>query len=194
MSDVNVMIDLETLSSKKTAAIISIGAVKFNDTEIVDKFYINLDYRSQSTEYGLHISKSTVDWWKEQKQAAWEATKNNRVQIEDGLTKFREWYGPKSYPTWSCGVDFDIVILENVFDTVEGNSTSTKRSHSDTVILENVFDAVEGNSPPWKWSHSRCFRTFKELFKIEHPRDGVHHNALDDAIYQAQYMQKVLKK
>jgi DNA polymerase III epsilon subunit-like protein len=36
---VNVMVDLETMSTRSNAAICSIGAVKFEGKEILDKFY-----------------------------------------------------------------------------------------------------------------------------------------------------------
>ena len=165
-SDYSVMIDLETLSNKKTAAILSIGAVKFTDTEIIDTFYQNISPKS-CVEAGLHVSKDTLQWWTEQNHEAWEACKVDRVDLTEGLQKFKDWYGPKSRWTWSCGVDFDVVIMDHAFDAV-------------------------GSTPPWKWFDSRCFRTFKALFPIELAREGVHHNALDDAIHQSRYLIKVL--
>jgi DNA polymerase III epsilon subunit-like protein len=37
------MIDLETFSTRSNAAIVSIGAVKFEDDQILDKFYCTID-------------------------------------------------------------------------------------------------------------------------------------------------------
>ena len=40
---VNIMVDLETMSTRSNAAICSIGAVKFEGTEILDTFYCTVD-------------------------------------------------------------------------------------------------------------------------------------------------------
>ena len=168
MTDFSVMLDLETFSTNKNAALASIGALKFNDKEILEKFYINVEPQS-SKDAGLHFSQSTITWWKEQKPEAFKALKNNRLILPEALDRFSEWYGPKSVPTFACGPDFDLVIME-------ANYAAVKKIH------------------PWKYFDARCFRTFKALFKADTVRQGVYHNALDDAIYQAQYIIDVLNK
>ncbi|NDD98181.1 MAG: 3'-5' exoribonuclease, partial [Actinobacteria bacterium] len=60
-----VMIDIETLSTQYNAAILSIGAVKWEESEIVDTFYINVDPKS-CKELGLHVEHKTVEWWMKQ--------------------------------------------------------------------------------------------------------------------------------
>jgi hypothetical protein len=175
MNDFSVMIDVETFSTNKNAALASIGALKFNDKEILDKFYINVDPIT-SKAAGLHFSQSTIDWWKSQKPEAFAALKNNRYTLSNALDQFSEWYGTKGVPTWAnstdvwaCGPDFDLVIMEANY-------------------------AAAGKKHPWKYSDARCFRTFKAMFKAATVRQGVYHNALDDAIFQAQYMIDVLNK
>jgi len=163
------MIDIETLSQYKTAAVVSIGAVKFTDTEIVDTFYTNIDPTS-AKDLGLHISTSTINWWKEQKPEAFAALRQSRKDIHTALDEFSSWYGKESVPTWANGPDFDLVILENAYMKCE-------KKH------------------PWEFWHARCFRTFKNLFvdrsfKLE----GVAHNALDDATHQANYIQHIMRK
>ena len=43
---VHVMIDLETMSTRSNASICSIGAVKFEGSTILDKFYCTIDLKS----------------------------------------------------------------------------------------------------------------------------------------------------
>jgi exodeoxyribonuclease VIII len=168
MADFDVMIDIETFSTKKNAALASIGALKFNDKQILDTFYINVDPIS-SKNAGLDFQKSTLDWWKTQKPEAFDALKHNRVPLSEALAMFSEWYGTKSVPTWACGPDFDLVIME-------ANYSALNIQH------------------PWKYLHARCFRTFKAMFKADTVRQGTYHNALDDATYQAQYIIDVMNK
>jgi len=47
---------------------------------------------------------------------------------------------------------------------------------------------------PWYFWNDRCYRTMKSLYpQIPMERDGVHHNALDDAISQARHLMAILK-
>lgn len=172
MTDFSVMHDIETLSTKKNAAILSIGAVKFNSTGIIDEFYVNIDPKS-SHMAGLHISNDTVKWWKEQKAEAYEALKKDRRSLEDALTAYTEWYGNKSVWTWGNGAEFDNVIIENAYGAL--------------------------NRPtPWKYWDSMCYRTVVNLTNSRitksEDRVGVHHNALDDAKSQALNLLKVLNR
>jgi len=50
--------------------------------------------------------------------------------------------------------------------------------------------------PPWRPYAGRCYRTYKNLpgaRDVKVPRLGEHHNALDDAIYQATHLCAVHK-
>ena len=170
MTDFSVMHDIETLSKRKNAAILSIGAVKFNK-EILDEFYVNIDPRS-CKEHGLAIDLDTIEWWKQQKPEAWQALKTNRVSLEEALDAYTKWYGPKSVWTFGNGAEFDNVIIENAYYAI-------------------------GKEKPWKFWDSMCYRTIVNLTNsrlTDADRKGVHHNALDDAKSQALNLMKVLAK
>ena len=165
-TDIQVMVDIETLSKRKTAALLSIGAVKFNATEIIDTFYVNID-PTTCKKYNFHFCPDTIKWWGEQNKEARDALRIDRKSVEDGLQLFSEWFGPKSLPTWGNGASFDNVILENAYYELDMKL-------------------------PWKFWDERCFRTFKSVFKVTPPdRIGAHHNALDDAITQTLHLQKI---
>jgi exodeoxyribonuclease VIII len=64
-------------------------------------------------------------------------------------------------------------------------------------MLENAYNAVN-LSPPWKFYNVNDCRTIERLARRRtgmtrrmFPRTGTHHNALDDAKYQAHYISKM---
>lgn len=164
-----VMIDLETLSDRSNAVVLSIGACKFTpEGEIVDKFYQNVEPKGQ-TELGLHVSKDTIAWWKKQDPAALQALNEDRISLEEAWVRFRKWYGTDSLETWSRGASFDIVVLRNVMHAVQG----------------------DGAKLPWNFWHERCQRTIEAFYPMpDEDREGTHHNALDDAVTQAKHVAK----
>lgn len=167
METINVMLDIETYSQRKTAAIASIGAVKFTEKEILDKFYVNVNPIS-CKEYGLHFQKETLEWWSQQDKAVRDALKVDQKSLPESLELFSEWFGSKSLPTWGNGSSFDNVIVEHAYQTV-------------------------GQKTPWHFRDERCFRTISALFGISHQnnRTGNLHNALDDALSQTYTLQKL---
>lgn len=162
-----VMIDLETLSTQYNATILSIGAVKWSGSTIEDTFYVNIDPASCKAA-GLHVEKKTVEWWMRQSPEARKALQQDTKPLTEALKSFRMWYGPTSLPTWGNGAAFDLVIMTSAFRAID-------------------------TEPPWKPWEERCYRTMNEIIQIGHvPRDGVHHNALDDALYQTKHLMKIL--
>ena len=55
----HIVVDLETLSTRSNACIISIGAVRIENLEIVDEFFVNVD-PATCKDAGLHIDKLSV--------------------------------------------------------------------------------------------------------------------------------------
>jgi DNA polymerase III epsilon subunit-like protein len=164
---INVMIDLETYSTRPNAAIASIGAVKFEDDHIIDTFYCTIAPAS-CKEAGLHFEKSTLEWWSKQSKEARDALLKDNLLLEEALTNFEAWYGSKSLPTWGNGAAFD------------------------NVIMESAYRALDRKRPWLPWE-DRCYRTMKNLVNIPiDKREGTYHNALDDALTQTKHLQKIL--
>ena len=157
------MIDLETVSTFFDAGIISIGAVKFDYTGILDKFYVNVSLKSIK-EFGLHVDPKTLKWWAEQKPGAIEALFKKSVSLPEALERFNDWYGEKSLPTFSNGCDFDQVIMRTSFRAV-------------------------GSKERWDYWDGNCYRTLKNLLdgdkSLTPPVNEDAHNALADAEWQA---------
>lgn len=177
---IEVMIDLETMSVESNAAIVSIGAVKFdpygtigvlndpNDPEYAP-FHQRVELYSLE-EAGFHFSGHTIKWWLEQSDAARTALLDDPVNIATALSRFYMWFGDTSLPTWGNGAGFDNVILRNAFQRL-------------------------GGTCPFKYSHDRCFRTMKALFpEVSYIGPITAHNALQDAEAQAMHLQKLYNR
>lgn len=162
----HIMIDTETLGTSADAVILSIGAVKFDlvTGEIDDGgFYSSISVESNLA-WKRRVSEDTLLWWFKQPAAAQQVFFEPKETLETALEQFSDWVGDGDYEVWSNGADFDLPMIAHAF-------TQT------------------GIEIPWKFWNSRCFRTYKNLpgaKAIKVPTAGVKHNALADALTQAQ--------
>lgn len=175
----NVMLDLETMGKGPDAAIVAIGAVKFDPaTGLGDTFYANVDLASSVEHKGV-MDASTVMWWMKQSDAARQRLVTpDPVCIADALLRFEDWVngGPHiqrpatDVAMWGNGAAFDNVILRGAYERL-------------------------GLEPPWQFRGDRCYRTLKALHPEVPlpPSEGTHHNALDDAVFQARHLLEILK-
>jgi 3' exoribonuclease, RNase T-like len=165
-----VMLDLETLSTEPNAAIVSIGAVKFDGQGVVDRFHVNVDLVSCSV-YGRHISARTTLWWLDtlRDTARVQTFTSDAIGLPEALDGFAQWFGPTTLPVW-------------------GNSAAF-----DNAILASAYDAL-GYARPWKFWDDRCYRTVKNLApEVELERVGTFHKAVDDAESQALHLIEIAK-
>lgn len=163
MKNSNVMLDLETMDTAATAAIISIGAVRFTEDSVVDEFYATIDLES-SIACGGTLSGSTIKWWMQQPNKS-EAFKD-ADSLPSALLLLSNWL-PENVRIWGNGSDFDNVILANAYKNC-------------------------GLIRPWIYYNNMCYRTMKNLApNIKMERDGQHHNALDDARSQAKHLIRI---
>lgn len=105
---IHAMLDLETLSTRHDAAIISIGLVKFDNNAVID---------SQGWAFDLskvtgHIDPSTVAWWMNQNEAAREFSfkgKEDPHQVAQAAKVFLTGCDE----VWANDPDFDHVTLKS---------------------------------------------------------------------------------
>lgn len=177
----HLMIDLETMGNKPNAAIVSIGAVFFEpDTgEIGNTFYSNVQLESE-TELGASLDAGTIMWWLQQSSEARAAIASASIPVAkvlSDLTLFvSECRTSTSVQVWGNGATFDNVILRSAYQRTQ-------------------LPAF------WPFWNDRDVRTMVELGRqlgIDPKRDipfpGDRHNALDDAIHQAQYVSVIWQK
>lgn len=111
------MFDLETLDTKPSAAVLSLGAVLFDRTGAIhDRFYRALDLQAQF-DAGRTVSQDTLLWWMaESAEARAEAFHPVRRMIPNALGEFLGWVKKQPGLTkhWCNGPAFDGVILESL--------------------------------------------------------------------------------
>jgi len=187
-----VMIDIETMSTASDAAIISIGAVKFNTMgEVREAFSVNVSLQS-SIDLGLRVDGATVYWWLVQSEAARLALTESKVSISAALVSLSNWLGKdsKHIKVWSNGADFDLPILTTAYKLAD-------------IKL------------PWAYRNTRCYRTLKSLYpcldssfpvtdkakKAKKAREELAelpkytaHTALGDAYMQAEFVCGLVKE
>lgn len=176
----HVMVDLETLGTRAGCKVLSIGAVTFDEHGVgFDKFYIEIDRHAQAT---LWEDPDTVVWWGTQPAVVRERLFNDdsKETLTTALDRFETWLcvvagrdkrGKPDVCVWGNGADFDNAILHAAFSASFGG----------------------GPSSPWDHWNNRCYRTLKNLLpEVKAVRVGALHNALDDAVTQAEHAVRLL--
>ena len=171
----DIMIDLETLATSPNAAVLTIGAVKFDpfnndiDNSTCEKLYIRVDLDS-CDELGLEVNDDTIAWWAQQSKEAQEEafSPEGRIHIREAFNQLYKFcWGAKR--VWSHGASFDTVICENIFRKLN-------------------------KACPWKFWEVRCTRTLFDI-GIDPQRPPVlKHHALEDAWNQPVGVQNVFQR
>lgn len=183
-STLNIMLDIETTGTKPGCRILSIGLVHFTESGIKGSAYILPSIEDQS---GVDES-STLEWWKTQSADARRVFSDNiidGVSVKDAANEMKEFIDEciikhmtgspvrdkPSVRIWGNGATFDNAILAKMF-------------------YENGVDDI-----PWSTFGDRCYRTLTKTLNIVVPKGarGTAHNALDDAVYQANVLIETLK-
>ena len=161
-------IDLETLGTRYNAAILSIGVQQFDidSGKLGETFYREIDIDS-AIKAGK-VTGSTLAWWAQQGEVAKRVFgSNGKTPLSVALDELRTWMLKKATKpkVWGNGSSFDISILEHAYD-----------------------HGAVGLKEPWQYTNIRDMRTIMDYLQAEMKpkREGTHHNALDDAKYQAQ--------
>lgn len=167
--DKHCMIDLETLGSNPKAPVVQIGMVFFTreGIQVQSELTVNFD---DALKYG-EADGSTIKWWLQQDKAA-QATLfvNERPikEVADIVQKLIDAQNANFY--WSHAT-FDFPILVSMFRSLGLKYPLPHKRCLDLRTLEMLAGPIE-----WE------------------KREGVHHNALDDAAYQAKHAIKLLNQ
>lgn len=159
----HIMLDLETLGTAPGSVIAAIGAVAFDPVagELGRTFYRVIDPAS-AQRAGLTLDAGTVKWWLKQSDAARLALAEAGDPLDQVLHEFSWW-----------------------FRDVDGRFLWGHGANFDEPMLAAAYRATPWRMP-WGYSASRCTRTIFDLADVAPDRaEGVHHNALSDALAQA---------
>lgn len=162
--DFELMVDIETFGRDNRATILSVGVTVFSEYRSdpkCDTIYFKIPLQPQ-LEKGRTVDAETIAWWLQQKEEIPLCDKGSRVDLIKcliGLGNFFNKY--KGRKVWAHGTTFDIIKLESLFEDF-------------------------GMEVPWKyWDIMDC-RTVTNLINCRSKSNN--HNALDDAINQAQWI------
>ena len=174
------VLDIETLGKAANAVIPSIGCVIINifTGDVISKFYVRCDVQSQ-----LKIrttDQETFDWWESQLKEYPNSyneifsDKLSRVDLKEALNQLNDFlksHLPNRPQVVGNGPEFDNVIVVNAMQQA-------------------------GIEPAWDHGCNQSLRTFVFLgryllnidpkYKLEFK--GEKHHALNDAIYEAEYL------
>jgi hypothetical protein len=168
------MIDLETLDTRPSCTVLSLGAVKFNplnNSEPYDELYFKIDIDNQDR-LGRTTSDATIEWWSKQDPKIMEEAfdQTGAISVEEALKKLNKWLVGVD-TLWGHGYGFDITILEDMYR--------------------------EAKQPiPWNFWQVKDSRTLFSCCKVD-PRKAMQtdlHNALADAYFQAKSVQVAYKE
>lgn len=170
-----IMLDLETMSVKVTAAIIQIGACAFNSRTgaIGASILIDVDLHS-SILAGGDVDDSTVKWWRDRGGLRLEAPRNIHVAME----MFKKWYAATS--------DSLNTISPSIY---------AQGSHFDAAVLGSAYERA-GRSYPWPHYTVRDTRTIYDIaYELgwKKPPGEVAHQALDDCKAQVKTLVSALE-
>lgn len=169
----HIMTDLESLDTRPTAAITQIAAVAFNSGGIIGEFAFNV-YKESCENFNLTTSEKTLKWYKDNNYQIYDPqlqTVNLPTVmhlLNDYLNKFSK------IMMWSKGTNFEFPILENIYQKLQE---------------PEIFDI----QMPWQYYQIMDMRTVRYLYP-NIPTDPNPHNALPDAINQANFVIKALGK
>lgn len=167
------MIDIETLGTEPGCVVLSVGAVKFDpfnsETPHAPMLW-KLDIDSQSNK-GRIIRDDTIEWWGKQDAHVQEAafSIDDRVTVEDFMKELNKWVNGVE-KIWCQGPQFDMVILENLYEQYE---------HHHNWAFWQIMDC----------------RTIFNMLPVD-PRKAIQenlHDALADAHWQAVCVQQTYK-
>lgn len=169
----HLMIDLETIGNTYNSAIVTVGACFFDPEtgEIGPKFYRAVDW-ADAIRHG-RVDGETLKWWMQQSDEARAAAVQGKESLADVLNSLADFYnrGRNARP-WGNGATFDITILEH------------------------AYLRCLGRKAPWDFWNIRDVRTIVDVASgiCDRPKTfgkGTAHNALDDAVFQAEYVSKM---
>lgn len=193
MKERNVMIDIETLGTKRDSLVFSICCVEFDSKfNVLSNYYKTISIESLLNA-GLVIDTNTLNWWiSTDKELFLKLISNvNLVDVKEALIGFETYLLTiekkcKDYEIWTKSPSFDCVILTELFERILGTSNkkiieSKFRDYRDVRTAISIADSISGKN---------TYSEFKNTNKNEYHS----HNAYDDCVKQIESLKYSLKQ
>ena len=173
----DVMIDIETTSTKYNACIVSIGVIAFNvyDTKIKQKELEIFVNKESCDRLDLHTSEETMQWWSSQDE-------NVRKKIFESQPRF--------------DIKEALIILSDFCQSLNVRRYWCQGINFDPIVLENAYEKC-GLTPPWKFFQLRDSRTVKQMLTLKDidsiPKNNCH-DSIEDCRNQINILHFAYKK
>ncbi|QQM14838.1 3'-5' exoribonuclease [Stenotrophomonas phage BUCT555] len=176
-TEVHIVPDIETFGLATTSVVGSIGLVAFTvQGGEVGSLFILPDMGEQQ-EFGRTKDRATCEWW-------------NHPDRAEARTQFD---GEALSVTLSCN------LIRTFVQRFETKSTTVAGiwgfgADFDNAVLQDLCRMHPGMAAPWNYKLNRCGRTLAALYPDvpKPPNKGIHHHALDDARWEAQWFRSIM--
>lgn len=171
-----IMVDLETLGLSPGCIILSLGACTFDtDTgEVGEDVFYQVINRDSCLQSGLRTERAALKWWEDQSVAA-------RAVLHESINQ------DTSSPLAIVLGNFNLWIKRLQTEEDELVEIWGNGSDFDNAILQHTYRLLELPTP-YTGYNARCYRTLKSIVpSIKLIRQGTLHNAIDDAMSQAEH-------
>jgi hypothetical protein len=174
----DLMIDLETMGTGPTAAIVSIGARFFSiENEALGPKFEATIHLGSAMAHGGTIEAGTVIWWLQQNDQARKNICFGGRDIKVVLQEFSDWIAEtcrhEDVRPWGNSASFDCMKIQTACERV-------------------------GIKTPWYWTNERCFRSVRHMFpRIEYDpsqKGDAAHTALADADFQIEHLFRIKRE
>ena len=167
----HIIIDCETLSTKRNASVVDIAAIAIDFNGRPSQEFQTFIRRGEQVEAGhlFHTDEETIDWHNRHDPEFLPLCENNGVSFQEAMASLNDWILAQELGVelhfWSQGKDFDFPILENMLDAA-------------------------GLKAPWKYSRLHCLRDLVFLNPGSRLKGSgpVAHKALLDARHEAEQL------
>lgn len=167
----HLMLDFESLGTHPNSIILSLGACFFDiDRQVLGNTFYEIFDIDDQVKKGRTITGDTIKWWLKQDIKVKDIFEKETLPLNTALMNFITW------------------IIKN---TIDNSKLKVWGNGFDVPMAENALQQTN-NPILWKYSNVRCYKTFRRYVANNAPCQniGVAHNALDDAITQANYVMK----
>jgi hypothetical protein len=180
----DIMIDLETFSTRYDAAIASIGAIRFNrngdDKDLFERIFTGGQSSLKTSDRFFeipvvpdkgHIDPETVRWWLKQSKEAQESVANAIAGEAEALKNFANWLdSTRGYKIWAKSPSADCVWLDNAFQRNGMKIPWDFKSENDVRTAQTIARDVSGKSiKEWKLqgTHSVLIDCALQIYQVQ---------------------------
>ncbi len=206
---IDIMLDLETMSTDKNAAIISIGACRF---DFKKRGEIIVDYSGTvmgkdgiiktgkvMTEHDCLLKKHDGILDTFYMTINLDTCIKRGFHVDPDTVNWWAKQSPEARKSLEGTTPLGTALKEFLRWHQKGGQHKSTRmwgngSDFDNAILDNAFRKF-GKINAWEYWLNRCYRTIDKSYgKVHQKKSGTAHNALDDSINQALHLMKIVEE